>query len=31
MEEKKCIECGQIIPENMNECPNCGCPIGDVV
>ena len=30
MEERKCIECGQIIPDNMNECPNCGCPIGDV-
>lgn len=30
MEERKCEECGQIIPDNINECPNCGCPIGDV-
>lgn len=30
MEERKCIECGQIIPDNMSECPNCGCPIGEV-
>lgn len=30
MEEKKCIECGQIIPDNMDECPNCGCPIEEI-
>lgn len=27
MEERKCIECGEIIPDNMSECPNCGCPV----
>lgn len=23
----KCIECGQLVSENAECCPNCGCPI----
>ena len=23
----KCEECGEILQENMNECPKCGCPV----
>lgn len=22
----KCIECGQIFDDKLNDCPNCGCP-----
>jgi len=28
--EKKCVECGAIITDDMDVCPNCGCPIGKV-
>lgn len=27
MEQKKCTECGQILPEGVMYCPNCGCPV----
>lgn len=29
MTQRKCTECGQIFDENLNECPNCGCPASD--
>lgn len=25
----KCIECGQIFDNSLNECPNCGCPASE--
>lgn len=25
----KCIECGQIFNDGLNECPNCGCPASE--
>lgn len=27
MEEKKCMECGEVLSEEMKECPKCGCPV----
>lgn len=29
MEERKCPECGEVILENLHECPRCGCPLED--
>lgn len=29
MTQRKCTECGQIFDENLNECPNCGCPANE--
>lgn len=29
MGKLKCTECGQILNENQNECPNCGCPASE--
>ena len=29
MGKLKCIECGQIFNDNLNECPNCGCPASE--
>ena len=29
MEKLKCAECGQIFNDNLNECPNCGCPASE--
>lgn len=26
MADVKCEECGTVIPNGTNECPNCGCP-----
>lgn len=25
----KCKECGQVFNDNLNECPNCGCPASE--
>lgn len=27
MSELKCTECGEILTEEMTECPKCGCPV----
>ena len=27
MAQIKCTECGQLMPEGVNRCPNCGCPV----
>ena len=27
MNERKCNECGAVIPEGATACPSCGCPI----
>lgn len=27
----KCTECEQMISEKASECPNCGCPVADMV
>lgn len=27
MAQIKCTECGQLMPEGVNSCPNCGCPV----
>lgn len=27
MSQIKCTECGQLMPEGVNRCPNCGCPV----
>ena len=27
MNERKCNECGTVIPEGVVACPSCGCPI----
>lgn len=27
MSELKCSECGEILTEEMTECPKCGCPV----
>jgi len=29
MGKLKCAECGQIFNDNLNECPNCGCPASE--
>lgn len=29
MAERRCEECGSIIPNGATACPNCGCPIED--
>ena len=29
MAERRCEECGTIIPNGATVCPNCGCPIED--
>lgn len=29
MVEKKCEECGTIIPNGVKVCPECGCPVGN--
>lgn len=29
MAERRCEECGSIIPNGAKACPNCGCPIED--
>lgn len=26
-ENKCCIECGKVLPLEVTECPNCGCPV----
>lgn len=23
----KCKECGELIPSDVESCPNCGCPV----
>ena len=30
-DKKNCIECGAELEEGMTECPNCGCPVDDVL
>lgn len=30
-EKKHCTECGAELEEGMTECPNCGCPIDDIL
>lgn len=27
MADIKCTECGTMVPDGVNECPNCGCPV----
>lgn len=27
MNERKCTECGTVIPEGATTCPSCGCPV----
>ena len=29
MRKIKCKECGQVFNDNLNECPNCGCPASE--
>lgn len=29
MAERRCEECGSIIPNGATTCPNCGCPIDE--
>lgn len=29
MTERRCEECGTIIPNGATACPNCGCPIDE--
>lgn len=29
MAQFKCTECGQIFDGNLDECPNCGCPVDE--
>ena len=26
MNQVKCPDCGEVYSENMQSCPNCGCP-----
>ncbi len=28
-EQKKCKECGDLLPFGVNTCTNCGCPVSD--
>ena len=30
-EKKHCTECGAELEEGMTECPNCGCPVDDIL
>ena len=30
MAERRCEECGTIIPNGATACPNCGCPVEDI-
>lgn len=30
-DKKHCIECNAELEEGMTECPNCGCPIDDIL
>ncbi len=30
MAERRCEECGSLIPTGANACPNCGCPVENV-
>ena len=27
MAERRCEECGSLIPNGATTCPNCGCPV----
>ena len=30
MAERRCEECGSLIPYGATACPNCGCPVEDI-